>query len=84
MDFFSHSAFYRRKANEAGLSLNVYLTKLLVEGAVAEKVHEFAETMVQKIAALAAVGKTGGAGVPGQLPRPEGRSLKGEIQTSSY
>ena len=60
-------AFYRRKANEAGLSLNGYLTKLLVEGAVAEKVHEFAETMDQKIAALAAVGKTGGAGVPDEI-----------------
>ena len=60
-------AFYRRKANEAGLSLNGYLTKLLVEGAVAEKVHEFAETMDQKIAALAAVGKTGGGGVPDEI-----------------
>lgn len=60
-------AFYRRKANEAGLSLNAYLTKLLVEGAVAEKVHEFEERMDAKIAELSAVKAGGGAGFPEEL-----------------
>ena len=60
-------AFYRRKANEAGLSLNAYLTKLLVEGAVAEKVHEFEERMNEKIAELAAVKAGGGGGIPDEL-----------------
>lgn len=60
-------AFYRRKANEAGLSLNAYLTKLLVEGAVAEKVHEFEERMDAKIAELAAVRPGGGGGIPDEL-----------------
>ena len=60
-------AFYRRRAHEAGLTLNAYLSKLLLEGAVAEKVHEFAETLDQKIAALAAVGKAERDGVPDEI-----------------
>lgn len=60
-------AFYRRKANEAGLSLNAYLINLLVQGAVAEKVQDFAERMDEKIAALAAVGKIGDGGVPDEI-----------------
>lgn len=44
--------FYRSKANQAGLSLNGYLTKLLVEGAVAGKVYEFEERMSALIASI--------------------------------
>lgn len=69
--------FYRRKANEAGLSLNGYLTKLLVEGAVAEKVHEFAEMMDQKISALTSVGSGGAVQT---LPE----SVRMSIYTSEY
>lgn len=49
------------------MSLNAYLTKLLVEGAVAEKAAEFGDLMDKKIAEFAALRLGGGGGVPDEM-----------------
>lgn len=50
-------AYYRRKANEAGLSLNAFLCNLLVQGVVAGKVEDFSEAMDAKISAISSLGR---------------------------
>lgn len=60
-------AFYRRKANEAGLSLNLFITKLLVEGFVSGKVQDFADAMDARIAKIQEVGASASPGVSDDL-----------------
>jgi hypothetical protein len=56
--------FYRTKANEGGLAFNTYLTKLLIEGAVALKVAEFEERMAALIGQIPESVRSGGAAIP--------------------
>ena len=49
------------------MSLNAYLTKLLVEGVVAEKAAEFGDLMDKKTAEFAALRLEGGGGVPDEM-----------------
>lgn len=60
-------AYYRKQSAAHRMSLNAYLTKLLVEGAVAEKAAEFGELMDKKISEFAAMRPTTGGGVPDEL-----------------
>lgn len=59
--------YYRKQAAAHRMSLNAYLAKLLVEGAVAEKAAEFGELMDQKIAEFAALRPVTGGGLPDEL-----------------
>ncbi len=60
-------AFYRTKANEAGVALNTHLTKLLIEGAVAIKVNEFEERMTTLLGQIPDSIKAGGTEISDAL-----------------
>lgn len=45
-------AFYRRKANEHGISLSAYLTKIMVAGVVAENILDVEERLKEVVASI--------------------------------
>lgn len=57
-------AWYKTQANMHGVPMNAYLSKLLVDGAVAGKVQEFEERMQRLIALIPESVSTGAAAIP--------------------
>ncbi|AOJ79174.1 hypothetical protein WS86_00040 (plasmid) [Burkholderia savannae] len=55
-------AFYRRKANEHGISPSEYLRQLLVQGVITETVQEI-ETRLMGVLSRMSAGSGGGGGV---------------------
>lgn len=60
--------FYRRKANEHGVSMAEYLRQTLVQGVIAENVFDIEQRMRRLLDEIHAGGQTGDrAGIPDEL-----------------
>lgn len=60
-------AFYRREAAAHRMPLNGYLTKLLVQGVVAENMLEFSERLESLVARIPTELKQEGGGIPDHI-----------------
>lgn len=60
-------AWYKSKANVHGVTMNAFLSKTLVDGAIAGKVQEFEERMERLIARIPESLTTGSATLPDQF-----------------
>lgn len=70
-------AFYRRKANENGMSLSAYLSKMMVAGVAAESVQDVESRLKAVIASIPDFVQSGGVQ---SLPE----SVRLSIYTSEY
>lgn len=60
-------AFYRREAAAHRMPLNGYLTKMLVQGVVAENMLEFQDRMAALVATIPTELKAEGGGIPDHI-----------------
>lgn len=62
------AGFYRTKANEHGISISEYLRQTLVQGVIAENVHEIEQRLKRVVDEIRASGNAGGqVAIPDEL-----------------